>query len=149
MPLTNKGAFRRDDTYWRGASAPTTFYLALVTNAVAPTVDTNTLSELTEVGTGTGYTSGGIAVARSAAGFDVLTEDDTNDRSILQMVDKAFTGAGGNISNAYYAVLTDDNGTVGDREVLMFWALPGAPVSVSDGQTMTIQDAALNTNTNP
>lgn len=140
---TDKGVYRALDVAMRGATAPTTFYLALVTSATAPTKTTNTLSQLTEIAAGTGYTSGGVAVARSAVGFDVLNEADP---VVLQLADVVYTASGGSIPNsgggARYAVLTDDNGTVGSREVWAFFDL-ASDRTVSDGQSLTIEDAEL------
>lgn len=139
---TNKGKYKLLGWGFRAATAPTDYKMALVTNAATPGVDTNTLSELTEIGTGTGYTSGGITVERSATGFDVWTEDDANDRAYVQIKDLVWTASGAGMSNAYYSVLTDDNATVGSREVYAYFDLTG-PLTVSSGQTLTLQDFEL------
>lgn len=144
--FTNKGKAQMLGEWCRATGAPTGFNVALVTDAVAPTADTNTLSELTEITAGNGYTSGGIAVSRNATDFDTLNEDDANDRGSVQIKDLVWTASGGPIpasgSGARYAVLVDDNVTVGSREVLAFWDL-GSAVSVSDGQTLTLQNLEL------
>lgn len=146
MAITNRGKLRILDTYFRGATAPTTFYLALVTSATAPTVDTNTFSELTEIANGNGYTTGGTAVARNATDFDSLVENDTDDRAELQIVDKLWTASGGPLpasgNGARYAVLLDANATVANREVIAFWDL-SEDRSVSDGQPLTLVDSEL------
>jgi hypothetical protein len=145
---TNRGKFMMMDGYFRATSAqiPTTFYVALVTSAAAPTADTNTLSELTQVAAGNGYTSGGIAVARNSTDFDVLTEDDTGDQAVLQIKDLVWTASGGTLpasgSGARYAVLTDDNATVASRRVVAWWDLV-SDRSVSSGQTLTLQNCEL------
>lgn len=139
---TNKGKYKLLGWGFRAETAPTEYKMALVTNAVAPTADTNTLSQLTEIGTGTGYTSGGLAVERSATGFDVWTEDDANDRSYVQIKDLVWTASGAGMSSVYYSVLTDDNATVGSREVYAYFDLTG-PLTVSSGQTLTLQDFEL------
>lgn len=46
---TNKGKYKLLGWGFRAETAPTEYKMALVTNAVAPTADTNTLSELTEM----------------------------------------------------------------------------------------------------
>ena len=143
---TNKGKMRTLEAYLRGGTIPTNFYVALVTSAAAPNADTNTLSQLTQIATGNGYTDGGFQLTPNATDFDVLTEDDTNDRGIIQLKDVAWTASGGPIpasgGGARYAVLTDDNGTVGSREILAWFDLT-SDRSVSDGQTLTLQDAEL------
>lgn len=143
---TNKGKVRIFNSFHRNTSTPTNFYVALVTSAVAPTADTNTLSDLTEIAAGNGYTTGGISLNRNATDFDTLTENDANDRGEIQIKDLVWTASGGSIpasgGGARYAVLTDDNGTVANREVLYFWDL-SSDQSVSDGQTLTLQDCEI------
>ena len=143
MPWTNRGQYRRDILFFRNESSITTFYLALCSDATTPTADINTLGELTEVPAGNGYTSGGIAVARSAVGFDVATENDTDDRSEIQMADVVWSASGGDMPSsggARWAVLTDDNGTVANRDVLA-WLDLGGNRTVSDTQSLTVRDA--------
>lgn len=146
---TNKGKMKVLEWSFRGGTIPTNFYVALVTSAVAPTQDTNTLSQLTEIAAGNGYTSGGIQLAKNSTDFDVLTEDDTNDRGLIQIKDLVWTASGGPIpasgSGARYAILTDDNVTVGSREVYGYWDLV-SDRSVSDTQTLTLQDCELRLN---
>ncbi len=140
---TNRGKYNTLAEKYRAVAAPTNYYVALVTSAVAPTADSNLMSDHTEIAAGNGYTSGGIQLARNAIDFDVLTEDDVNDRALVQVKDVVWTAAGGPIpvsgSGARYALLTDDNVTVGSREVDAYWDL-GADRSVSDGQTLTLQN---------
>lgn len=146
MALTNRGKYLMLQAYFRNTGAPTNFYAALVTSAVAPTVDTNTLSELTEIAAGNGYTSGGISLARNATDFDVLTEDDVNDRGEVQTKDLVWTASGGNLpasgSGARYLVITTDEVTVGNRQVVAFFDLV-SDRTVSDGQPLTLQDATI------
>lgn len=128
---------------------PTNFYVALVTSATAPTADINTLSELTEITAGNGYTSGGYSLTPGGTDFDVWTEDDANDRGLVQIKDITWTASGGPIplsgNGARYAVLTDDNVTVGSREIYAYWDLT-SDRSVSDGQDLTLQDCELRIN---
>ena len=144
--FTNRGKYAILATWFRAATAPTSFYMALITSATAPQVDINTLSEFTEIAAGNGYTSGGISVARNSTDFDTLTEDDANDRALVQIKDLVFTASGGSIpasgNGARYAVLTDDNGTVGSREVHQFFDL-GSDRTVSDAQTITLQNCEI------
>ncbi len=146
MSWTNRGKYNALDMLFRGAAAPTNFYIALITSATAPTADTNTLSDLTEITAGNGYTSGGYQLTRNSTDFDTLTEDDTNDRGVVEIKDVAWTASGGNIpgsgNGARYAVLTGYNATVANREVWAWWDL-SSDKSVSDGQTLTLQNATL------
>lgn len=144
--FTNRGKKLIFDTYFRGATAPTNLYVALVTSATAPTADTNTLGDMTEIAAGNGYTTGGYSLSRNGTDFDTLTEDDANDRADLQIKDIVWTASGGSIpasgSGARYAVLIDDNVTVGSRQVLAFWDL-SSDRSISTGQTLTLQNCEL------
>lgn len=146
---TNKGKFHYLDQLVRNTTEKTNYYLALVTSAAAPDADTNTLSQLTEIANGNGYTTGGYQLARNSTDFDVMTEDDTNDRGYWQLKDIVWTASGGAIpgsgSGARYAVFIDDNGTVGSREVYHYWDL-SSDRSVSSGQTLTLQNVECRIN---
>lgn len=147
MAVTNKGKFRIFDWVFRSASItpPTNFYIALVTSAVAPTVDTNSLSALTEIAAGDGYTAGGYQLTKNSTDFDSNVEDDSGDKADIQIKDVVWTATGGSIpisgNGARYAVLTND-GTLANREVLAYWDLT-ADRSVSVGQTLTLQDLQI------
>lgn len=147
--VTNKEKFEILKVRYQGQANVTNFYVALVTSATAPTADTNTLSQLTEIAAGNGYTSGGYQLTPNATDFDVVTEDDTNDRGFIQVKDVSWTASGGAIpssgNGARYAVLTDDNATVADRLILDYWDL-GGDTSVSSGQSLTLQDLEIRAN---
>ena len=149
---TNKGALHPLARTFRNATAKTNYYVALVTSATAPTVDINTLSQLTEIAAGNGYTTGGYQLTPGSTDFDTATEDDTNDLGFLLIKDVVWTASGGTLpasgSGARYAVLTDDNATVGSREVYMWWDLT-SDRSVSSGQTLTLQDLQMTLDTVP
>ena len=146
---TNRHKYNHLNWVYRAATIPTNFYAALVTSAVAPAADINTKSELTEIANGNGYTTGGISLARNSTDFDVLTEDDANDRALIQIKDLVWTASGGSLpgsgGGARYAVLTDDNATQGSREIGPFWDLT-ADRSVSVGQTLTLQNCEIRIN---
>jgi hypothetical protein len=123
--------------------------MRLVTSATAPVADTNTASELTEITAGNGYTAGGFQLSRNSTDFDVWTEDDTNDRGLVQLKDITWTASGGSIpgsgSGARYAVITDDNVTDASREIYIYFDLT-SDRTVSDGQTLTLQDCEIRLN---
>ena len=142
---TNKGKYAILGQYFRAETKPTNLYLALVTSAAAPDADTNTFTELTEVGTGTGYTAGGTSLSFNSTDFDVWTENDTSDYAFVQIKDITWTASGGSLPNgnsARWAVLTDDNGTPANREIYAWWDLV-SDRQVSDGQDLTLQDCEL------
>lgn len=146
---TNKGKWRMLGWVFVNQTEPTNFYVALVTSAVAPTADTDTLGQLTQIATGNGYTDGGYSLTPGATDFDVHTEVDASDYALVQIKDITWTASGGPIpssgNGARYAVLTDDNGTVGSREVLAYWDLT-SDRTVSSGQDLTLQNCELRAN---
>lgn len=146
---TNRGKYLLKGWAFRAESVPTNLYVALVTSAVAPVADTNTLSELTEITSGNGYTSGGYSLTPGATDFDTWTEDDTGDKAYVQIKDVVWTASGGPIplsgSGARYAVLTDDNVTVGSRQVIAYWDL-SSDRSIVDGQSLKLIDLQLDAN---
>jgi hypothetical protein len=146
---TNRGKYNTLAQRFRGVALPTNFYVTLVTSATAPVADTNTLGQLTEIAAGNGFTTGGISLTKNTTDFDVLTEDDTNDRALVQIKDLVWTASGGNLpasgNGARYAVLTDDNGTVANREVEQYWDLT-SDRTISDTQTLTLQDCEIRIN---
>ena len=143
MLVTNKFAFRALGWVFNGVALPTNFYIALCTDATAPTVDTNTLSDLTQIAAGNGYTTGGIILAKNATDFPSLTEDDTNNWGQVELKDIVWTASGGTLpasgNGARYAVITDDNVTVGSREVYVAYDL-GSSISIPSGSTLTLAD---------
>ncbi len=144
--ITNKLRYKVLGWVFRGVALPTNFYVALITNAAEPTADTNTKAEITEIANGNGYTTGGYQLTRNSTDFDVWTEDDVNDRALIQVKDLVWTANTGPIpasgTGIYYAILTDDNATDGSREIYGKWDV-GTAVSVSDGQTITLQDLEI------
>lgn len=147
--FTNRGKYNIFGLVFRNTTEPTNFYLFLATSAAAPTADINTKSELTEIAAGNGYPAGGISINRDATDFDVLTEDDANDRALVQLKDLVWTASGGSIpasgSGARYGILTDDNGTLGSREVWAYFDLASDRM-VSSGQTLTLQNCEMRAN---
>lgn len=146
MGQTNRGAKLINDYAFRGVALPTNYYIILFTAASAPTKDTNTVSELTQIAAGNGYTAGGFQLSKNTTDFDTNTEDDTNDWALLQIKDVTWTAAGGTIpasgSGARYVGLTTDEATVADRQIIFWWDL-GADRSVASGQPFTLQDLAM------
>ena len=144
--ITNRGKYKLLDWVFRGTALPTNFYVALCTSAATPTAVTNTLSELTEIAAGNGYTAGGISLTKNSTDFDTLTEDDSGDLGKVQVKDLTWTASGGSLpasgNGARWAVLTDDNATQGNRLVLAWWDLV-SDRSVSVGQPLTLQDCEL------
>ena len=143
---TNRGKYLAIGWVFRGVALPTNFYVALVTSAAAPGPTTNTLGQLTEIADGNGYDEGGYELTPGATDFDVINEDDSGHLAKIQIKDIVWTASGGTIpdsgNGARYAVLLDDNETPGSRQVIAYWDLV-SDRSVSDGQTLTLQDCEL------
>lgn len=149
MPgMTNRGKYAMLGTYYRGDATqePTGFRARLVTNAAVPGPDTNLASELTEINAGNGYVANGISLGRNSTDFDIFIEDDVNDRGYVQIRDLVWTAGGGPIpssgTGAYYLSIEDDEVS---PQVVNYFDLSG-PVSVSDGQSLTIQNAEIRLN---
>ncbi len=138
---TKQGRYDFLDIVLRGESPPTNLYMALVTDANVPDVDTQTMSELTEIDDGNGYTEGGYQINRDDTDWSLDYE--TFD-AVATLKDIIWTASGGTIPDtgdgASYAVLTTDEGTLGDRKVWAFWAL-STERTAQDGQQIILEDA--------
>lgn len=143
---TNRGKYLVLGGFFRAETVPTNFYMILFTSATSPTADSNVVSDHTQIATGNGYTDGGYSLSRNSTDWDVWTEDDTNDRALIQIKDIVWTASGGSIPSsgdgARWAALTDDNATVANRQLFAWFDLT-SDRSVSAGQTLTLQDCEL------
>lgn len=143
---TNKGKYKLLGWPYRAQTIPTNFHVPMWTSANAPDADTNVMSDLIEIAAGNGYTSGGYQLTPGATDFDVWTEDDTNDRGLVQIKDIVWTASGGPIpasgNGARYTGVTDDNATVANREIYHYFDLV-SDRQVSDGQTLTLEDCEI------
>ncbi len=143
MGITNRGKKLILEWAFKRVAQPVNLYVALCTASSTPSPDTDTLSQLSEIAAGNGYSSGGFQLTPNNTDFDVSGEDDANDYGFIQIKDVSWTASGGSLpaagNGARYAVLTDYNATVGSRQVVAFWDLT-SDRQVSDGQTITLQD---------
>ena len=143
---TNRGRWLEHQWIYRGVALPATFYLALVTDTPAPTADTNTLGQLTQIATGNGYADGGYAIARNTTDFPTSTEDDDNDRADLLLKLVSVAASGGPIpasgSGFRYAVLTTDEATVADRQVIMVFDFTTAR-TVADTEALDLENMTV------
>jgi hypothetical protein len=144
MKLTNRGKFLIQGGYFLADGVPTTFYCALIdSGSTAPSIDTNTMSQLTEVSAGNGYTSGGVAVPRQTGGGASVVQDNTANTSTLTLADIAVAEASGgtipSTGTALYAVLTTDEATVADRQIIAYTSL-GSARSCPDGKIFKLTD---------
>ena len=135
MGITDVAKVDMLDSFFR-ADSPSNFYLHLCTGASTPTVNTQTLSELTEVTTGGGY-SGGVSVSRNSTDFPTITNDAGNDRVSAVMKDYTFSATGSGIQSVAWAVLTDDNATAASRRVYYYWPISPA-LTATAGQDLRL-----------
>jgi hypothetical protein len=141
---TNRLRVNLLDVYFRGATQPSGFFLALCTSGSPPTDDTNVFSDLVEIATGNGYdTVGGYALTPGATDFDVLVEDDGSDQSYVQIKDVEWLASGGPIPASgdpvRYVVLLGPNATPADREVLDWWDF-GGDIVAPDGSGILVRN---------
>ena len=143
--MTQRGLKLLHDYAFQGVTVPTNFYLALVTAATAPAWATTTLGGLTEIAAGNGYTSGGFQLTPNTTDFDVQVLSSDPDFVDQQIKNVNWNASGGTIpgsgDGASSVVLTTDEGTVADRQVLAYYDLNAAPVTVPSGLTLTLIDA--------
>jgi hypothetical protein len=144
--FTNKQKRNLLAQVYRRETMPANYYIVLVTSAVAPGPDTNTLGQLTEIAAGNGYTSGGYELNPDSTDFDFIQEDDTGDQGRLQIKNVEWTASGGPIpdsgNGARYAIMTDDNATQANREILHYWDL-GADRTAQDGSPIRLVDLEI------
>ena len=137
---TNLGKRRMLEWTYDNLSPPANFEIALVTSATPPTPDLDLMSNYTEI-TGGGYAR--LTLTKGTS-FDTPTDNDGTDIGSLQLVDQVWTASGGSLpttGGARYALLTDGVAG-GTAEVYHYWDL-GSDQQVSDGQTLTLQDAEM------
>jgi hypothetical protein len=145
--ITNRGKLRLleialANTAQSGA-IPSNYYVHLLLDRESPTAGTNTLGNVTQIADGNGYNTSGYTINRDTTDWDTQTEDDSTTIAYLQLKDVVWTAAGGTLpsagSGARWAVLTNDDATLGDREVYFYWDL-SSEREVSTGQTLTLQN---------
>lgn len=140
---TNRGKYKVLGWAFRQETMETNLYVALVKST--PDADDNVMSDLTEIAAGNGYTSGGYQLTPNSTDFDTWTEVDASDKATLKIKDIAWTASGGSIpsdeNDATYAVLTDDNGTVANREVYCYWNITDS--TVKNGAILQLEDLEI------
>ena len=146
---TDSGKYMVLGTAFPAVALQTNYYVILCTSAASPTKDTTTFAALTELAYTNVYPGGGFSITRGGTDFEPHTLEGPNDRGLVQLKDIVWTASGGPIPNtgdgARWAVLTDDEATVNNRTVYIYWDL-SSDRSVSDGQTLTLQDCEIQIN---
>jgi len=130
-----------------------TLFVMLCDDAVTPDADVETFATLTPIAAGNGYTStGGIGATEgflipgNEADFIAITHGAGYAR--IKIRDIVWTASGGTIPSDYpttvarWAVLTDNNATIDSRVVIAWWDLSSGR-SVSDGNSLTLEDLEI------
>lgn len=134
-------------------AVPANYFVALCTAATAPTIDTTTLGQMTEIAQGAGYSAGGKSVPLNttawptiAAAANVTVGSDVTSQVKMTAADIGFVATGGALplsgSGARYACLLTPHATPASRRVWVVWDLVDA-VSVSSGQELKLDDPAF------
>ena len=142
---TDRGKYQLLKYSFDATTVPPTYYLALFTSATSPTKATNTMSQLTEIGAGNGYTSGGSSLTADTD-FTVSEEDSTIGAKVV-VSNVTWTASGGNIpasgDGARWAALMDGN--TSSANIIAYFDL-SSDRTVSDTQTLTIQACEIDLN---
>lgn len=145
---TVEGLAEMLDWTFRGATAATNLYLALITAATTPDFTTETMADVTEITNGNGYDPGGFMLNRDSTDFPTLTEDDVDNFAEVTVKNVTIAASGGAIppsgDGATYLVLTDDNATVANRIIFGWWSVLGAPKTAPDGTQFSFVGMTIN-----
>lgn len=107
-----------------------TIKVALCTTSYVPNKDTHQyFSDITNEVSGGGYTAGGYTLAGRA-----VTQDDTNDRAILDANDNEITGL---TATFRYGVVYQDTGVASTSRLI-------AVIDLDGGENITLTDGRLN-----
>ena len=146
MGLTNRGRYHFLNSAFMAAASPSGFYLALCTGASVPGASKNAITDMAEIASGNGYSTGGASVSRNSTDFDILNEDDSASIATITLKDVVFTATGGDIpasgSPIRYAVLLDANVTASSRNMLAWWDL-NENIIISTTQVLTLQNPEI------
>ena len=99
-----------------------------------PTTADDTLSDITQISSGNGYTTGGTTATKTSSA-------QTSGTYKLVLSDVVFTASGGAIGPFRYVVLYND--TASNDELIGWWDY-GSPLTVESGETFTTDFDASN-----
>lgn len=104
--------------------------MVMLTNAAPDAAADAVLGDLTEIGTGHGYSAGGVAVTTNAYG-------QTSGVAKLTGDDQTFTASGGSIGPFRYAVLYNATPTSPLKPLIGYWDY-GSSITLADTETFTV-----------
>lgn len=109
-----------------------TFKLALTNTA--PNVATHTvLADITQIGSGGGYTGG----AGGGLTLDTVTYTETGGTGTFIAADEVFTASGASVGPFRYAVLYNDTATSPGADPLVGYLDYGSSITLADGDSIT------------
>ena len=142
MAWTNIGKQRMFEQFFEASSAPSDFYLAASPSSAEFNASTVYVSSVGEVTASGGYVAGGLLVERGGGVSGFLTTTGV-DFAIAELSGSyVLSGSGGTINDVKVFMLTDDNATVGGREIYAYWST-GSDVDIGGDSTLTITSASL------
>ena len=103
----------------------------MLVNSPAPVATNSVKADLTEIGTGNGYSAGGTAAT-------ITTKSQTSGTYTLAANQVVFTASGGTIGPFRYAVLYDDTPTSPADPLIAWWDY-GSGITLNDGETFTVK----------
>jgi len=103
----------------------------MLVNSPAPVATNTVKADLTEIGTGNGYSAGGGAVT-------VTTSSQSSGTYTLAANQVVFTASGGSIGPFRYAVLYNDTPTSPADPLIAWWDY-GSGITLNDGETFTVK----------
>jgi hypothetical protein len=112
-----------------GVHALGTHSLKVALSNTAPSASNATLSAITQITAGNGYSSGGSTTAP--------TTSTSSGTAKLACSDVVFTAAGGSIATLRYAVLYNDTPTSPADPLIAWWDY-GSSVAPASGETFTV-----------
>lgn len=108
--------------------------LKVMLSNAAPNVATHTVrADVTELGAGSGYTSGGVDIDNDGS--------ESGGTLTVTAVDKTFTASGGSIGPFRYAILYNDTPTSPADPLIGYWDY-GSSITLNDGESLTLDFGA-------
>lgn len=96
----------------------------------APVATNTILSDITQIGAGNGYTSGGSTTT--------ITVSETTGTTTVSGTQVVFTASGGSIGPFRYVVLYNDTTTSPSKPLVAWWDY-GSSITLADGETFTVK----------
>lgn len=109
----------------------TSHVLKVALTNTAPTLSHATLSQISEIAAGNGYTAGGATVGT------LTGSQSTGTFKLVGGTDPVFTASGGSMATFRYAVLYNDTPTSPADPLIGYWDY-GSSVTLATGESLTV-----------